>query len=595
MIALSFSMLILLLCGAGFGLIACFQEGINPGGRIALGAALGLGLLSLLTFALCALNLYNSHVLACAFFLLFLVSIKSTFKMIDSCYTLSRTAILVMYTDKISAFGACFLGTLLFFLHVNAYQAIWSPDAIEYHMTIPKLYWENGGFLELPHLLFSNFPMVGEMIYINSLALGSDILSQHFNVFALVICVFLSYSLFRRHIGRRYSLVGCSILVLIPGVYIFTPIPHIDIYLMLFGLAAWLATLEYERKPTAGAAALFAVFVALLAGTKMVGYFFGALYYLMFMRVAFVRCKTNWIHHSFVAFWVACGVFCIWPLKSLWYTGNPVYPFAYPLFGGRHWSMDAHQALQNYLQTFQTPLTFEGVTSLTRKFFISPDRWLEETLGGVFLIPLLLLTMPEAFRKVRAELFVCCVGILATLQISAQTRYLSSILPLLVLLVLYTTQKMEALSPIKAICLKVGVFAHVAVSLAFFFMINVYGFLPLFGLAEFDYKKQNTLYYKSIEYINTNLPRDVKILMWRSRGYYLDRPFMPFTAKEQGLINRDNLKTSDALYNRLHQLGVTHIIEDKDFYSFAHTFPEFINENCIVVYETQKELLYEIQ
>ena len=77
-----------------------------------------------------------------------------------------------------------------------------------------------------------------------------------------------------------------------------------------------------------------------------------------------------------------------------------------------------------------------------------------------------------------------------------------------------------------------------------------------------DYLTQNLggLYTVS-QYINENLPKDAKIIMYQEvRGYYIDRDYLWGNPEHHDMIPYDTFKTPDDLLNGLRKIGVTHIL-----------------------------------
>jgi hypothetical protein len=71
--------------------------------------------------------------------------------------------------------------------------------------------------------------------------------------------------------------------------------------------------------------------------------------------------------------------------------------------------------------------------------------------------------------------------------------------------------------------------------------------------------------YPVMEWANANLPRRSHVLLFQDvRGYYLDRPYLWGDPLNQQLIRYRAFSTSSELWQRLRELGVTHILIHRD-------------------------------
>ena len=82
------------------------------------------------------------------------------------------------------------------------------------------------------------------------------------------------------------------------------------------------------------------------------------------------------------------------------------------------------------------------------------------------------------------------------------------------------------------------------------------------GLGSRDsYLTERVQYYDSYLYINENLPEDAGVLIPRSFGYYLDRRYLPWLQKDQGVIDHREMTTPARLRQKLDSLGLSYVVE----------------------------------
>jgi hypothetical protein len=89
-------------------------------------------------------------------------------------------------------------------------------DSLVYHLTIPKIYLQDGGIHFIPWLTHSNFPFTLEMLYTLGLSLRDQSLAKlfHFGCGWLTLCAVFAYG--RRWWGERAGWIGAAVFAAIP-------------------------------------------------------------------------------------------------------------------------------------------------------------------------------------------------------------------------------------------------------------------------------------------------------------------------------------------------------------------------------------------
>lgn len=229
---------------------------------------------------------------------------------------------------------ACLAGSL-----VSAFNL---PDAMEwdslsYHLAAPKQYLAAGRIVFLPTDHHSNFPFLTQMLYTLGLALQGPALAKLIHWWCFVLLLIAVAGLGDRAARPGAGAFAAALCALTPVALWEAGTAYIDIAQALmttvaFALAADYATSRSDR--IAGAAGLFA---GLALGVKTLSLVPAAL-------------LGGWVLVSgrrprAVLAYAACAVALGAPfyVKAWVQTGNPVYPFAYKLFGGRYWNADLAQ------------------------------------------------------------------------------------------------------------------------------------------------------------------------------------------------------------------------------------------------------------
>ena len=231
-------------------------------------------------------------------------------------------------------------------------------DAVEYHLEGPKEYYQSGRISFLPHNVYTSMPFNVEMLHLlgmevlddwwSGALVGQLLVALHAPAAAAMIALTA-----RRLLGSpRAAWVGSVVYLTTPWIYRIATIPYVEGPLCYYHAALiWItARTVAEAQPAikgpdpdfAGgrpSPVLSWAAVGMLAGGAMGCKYPGLIsavlpFGLVALLEAFRR-RSLWIVVFFALGWAA--VMSPWLIKNLIDTGNPVYPLAYRVFGGRHW------------------------------------------------------------------------------------------------------------------------------------------------------------------------------------------------------------------------------------------------------------------
>jgi len=239
-----------------------------------------------------------------------------------------------------------------------------------------------------------------------------------------------------------------------------------------------------------------------------------------------------------------------WYLKTLIYTGNPVYPFFYSIFGGRDWTSELarnYAASQTEFGMGGGPANFLLLPyNLTLHWTAFCDRgqpWL--IVGPILLVavPLLLLARRKSTagatdasggfltRSIEHKLIGLTLFFVAQLAIwfglTQQSRYLIPGFAILAVIIAGTAYADERLR-VTRIALHVT-FAATA-------LVGIWALAPFIRSAapvvfgsetQSEYLSRTLPIYGAQEWINDNTPPDASIALFGdTRGFYLNRPYV---------------------------------------------------------------------
>ncbi|MGD9722748.1 MAG: ArnT family glycosyltransferase [Pirellulales bacterium] len=222
-------------------------------------------------------------------------------------------------------------------------------DVREYHLQAPKEFFEQGRVTFLPHNVYANMPLGTEMLSLLGMiaardgwtgALVGKVLIASFAPLAALLLVAAG----RRVATRDAGVVAALVYISIPWIALVSMQGLVEGAFAFYWLAALVAVLLWQQRHGADARAHRLLWLA--------GFLAGGAVSTKYPAVVFcVVPLAGWIAYAslrqgftppgiarlrpllaFLAFVVlGCG---LWLAKNAAFTGNPVYPLAYELFGG---------------------------------------------------------------------------------------------------------------------------------------------------------------------------------------------------------------------------------------------------------------------
>ena len=219
-------------------------------------------------------------------------------------------------------------------------------DILEYHLQLPREYYDAGSISTLTHNVYSHYPLGSEMLYLLGMCLrggphAGAYLAQLMNgLFAIVAVVGVFGALREDDDFAARATIG--VLATAPVVLYFSWIAMAEMsqfcYLAL-GLV-WLR--EWLRHPAGRCALWLGAMAGAACAMKYlsVGLIAGPL--LVVMLAVSVR-SVRRIGQFGLAAAMTAALFAPWLVRNAAATGNPVFPLATSVFGAAHWSQELAQ------------------------------------------------------------------------------------------------------------------------------------------------------------------------------------------------------------------------------------------------------------
>jgi 4-amino-4-deoxy-L-arabinose transferase-like glycosyltransferase len=481
-------------------------------------------------------------------------------------------------------------------------------DSLTYHLAVPAQYLRAGKVVELNYDHHSYFPFTLEMLYALGLAARGAVFAKLFHWLMLPIGALALVAIGKRAHSARVGLIAAALYASMPMVLQEASTAYIDLGFSAF---AFLAVLCFCGAPSRehGQNWLWCgAFCGFCLGTKYFGAlvfgFLGIWFLLEGRRVSVesvpvdgeVSRKLNWRHLALYA--IPALVFgAPWYIRNVLWTGSPVFPFAYSLFGGAGWTSemavkyDASQAIYGFGKSlpdlillpwrlamtplnagvFNTGVKGQPFWPLIPGPIADPQQGLFEVQGlfvNIFPGPTLFaLGIPALFLRGKPREVALCAWFFGFLWFfwaftSQQIRYL---LPALGLLALVSGWGAVEMAPRLRMTRAVGGL-FLTLWLLFSPALTLWrarsNFAVLTGATSGEtYLRRSFAAYDAMSYANQNTPQDAKFAVYgEPRCFYLDRAYFWADQGHNTLIDYTKLKDGAALTKALRDLGATHLL-----------------------------------
>ena len=362
-------------------------------------------------------------------------------------------------------------------------------DVVEYHLQVPREWYESGRIRPLAHNVFSHFPLGVEVHYLLAMHLRGGpwagmYVAQLMHVAFVAVSVVAVYGV-ARELRARHAVVGALAAAISPWLILLAPIAYNEGGLLLYGTLAIGLTLVAMRSPTplrmialAGAMAGFA------SGTKLT-----AVPTVLFaVPVAMIVCaflplparegrgeealsdgsrstpmpassppstggrggRSRALVTAALFVAVAVVVVSPWLLRGLAWTGNPVFPEATRLLGHGHFSeaqaerwQYAHAPREDQRAPTARLDAFAKQVLLDWRFgyFLLPLgiaaaglEWQQRETWCVLLILLLLTTVWLVFTHLQGRFFVLAIPLVGLLIAQVRNPRAAAVLAAFVVL-----------------------------------------------------------------------------------------------------------------------------------------------------------------
>ena len=501
-------------------------------------------------------------------------------------------------------------------------------DSLVYHLLCPKEYLKVGRLVHIDGNIFSAFPKGHEVLMTLLLSNGGDRAAQGFSILQQVAAIGGLYSLTRLMAGPWSSAVCAIGYATVPPVIYFTGCGYVEPALvMTLGaslLVLFLSLRSGWEGSMAGGMGLGPISLIGFLGGWMVALKYSGLIYLGLIGLALLWSYRRVPPKKALS---AIGVFSLSASPGFcwmgwnWITlGNPVYPMAWFLFGGKSWDEARAVAMSLYFDAYGMGRNLFDYLILPWRLAFSGgfDTIRFDGAIGPFLLIFIILAVASVIGLVRrrsAAVMAKEIGLMFVVSAAFfvyGTQQIRFWLPSQMLACAFAAPAVERLvSWAKNRLLMKVLFLILIGSLVWnmwflgkqFLAVGYYK--PVLGMEEeraFLIRKVPG--YPALEFINRNLPEDSHTLcVWTGAyGYYINHKYYSDTFIEdvtlKGFIHKS--VNGKELSQRLIQAGFSHlflnlsILEKNMEQGERVIFGEFLRKGSLELFRYQNYGVYEI-
>jgi len=471
----------------------------------------------------------------------------------------------------------------------RALDPVLEHDDNVYHLLLPKLYLGSHALVQLPLNLFANMPHVVEVLDTFPMAIGDytapKLLTLSFALWTIVgIAAFVA-----PRAGRTAAGIAALMFVSGKNVQWHLGLGYVEPVIGAYLLGGMLALLAWSETRNAGYLAIVGVAVGVACAAKYSAWFPAAA--LAAASVAATVAAPGAaaapaaagapsparrpLRLLLPAAAIALAIVSPWLVKNALFTGNPIYPNAYRLLGGREWS-DV-QALHLARMERSADAGRAGIAGIAAiPFDLSVrDRAFECPSASIALFAFFLVALgrPSSWRGRDGVLpLAAALGFLAWALSVRQGRFLVAWIPVMTLsasLALVPLRaRPRALAAIAALVLVAGVFQIAT---------QKFEYNPKFHLltrprADFVGGNAN---YELCRFLNAAVPPEGKVLaLWDNRFFFLERPFAGDSVYEapSGLAWLRRCDEAAAFAREVASAGYTHVV------IYTTPFHDYVND-----------------
>jgi len=469
-------------------------------------------------------------------------------------------------------------------------------DGLAEHLAMAKEWVKAGRIIPLWYDHHSQFPATLQMLYALALLLRGATAAKLFHFSFGLIALGAVFVLTRRHLSGAAAPWAAVMLAATPVFSWLMGAASVDLAVVACVLLAVHFFLEWISSGAVRDAALGGLLGGAAMAFKMQGIAYFGLLLIFALYIAWRQRRQETQRWRAVALFATVGLLVAspWYIKSWVITGNPVYPFAYSIFGGKQWSVQQAQWYRHY----QLQL---GPGELPPRQILASMPWYGRLFAGprqplrLLLAPFNVTLNPPAFTdpvSAAAAVMFFAIGPLYLIFVPmllflprrpGKLKVLLLLFGLLWVWWLYSMQQSRFLLPTLAILAPAGAYAlhrctqhkgvlrgtTLAVVMTWLVIIllikaiSLYTALPVVAgtVNQEQYLASSLEPYPVISYINSYTPPDAKVISYGEvRLFYLERDYLWGDPVYHRMIIYDTMTGPEDLLAAYNRLGITYVL-----------------------------------
>ena len=524
-----------------------------------------------------------------------------------------------------------------------------SRDALTHHLAVPKLYLKQGGIYEIPHVVFSYYPMNVDLLYLIPLYFGNDIATKYIHFSFALLTAWMIFNYLHKRIDLFYALLGTLFFLSLPLIVKLSITVYVDLGLVFFSTASIIYIFKWiESRFKLKHLIISAGWCGLSLGTKYNGL---VILILLTLFIPFVYVRNGHggrliqgkaVGCAAIFMAVALLIFSPWMIRNYHWKQNPIYPLYHSWFS--HQKIPAPADITNgndsnnrktdakvkvdssrsqeriglfgYRKIFYNESWWEIALVPLRIFFTGKDGDPQQFDGKLnpflFLLPFFaFIRFPKGQSQFETEKWIWLVFSLLFLLITffkteMRIRYIAPIVPPLIILSMMGLHQINvivltrypagsSIIPRAAITVVTGMMLLINAVYVMhqFSEVQPIGYLSgRVGRDEYieTYRKE----YPVVQYANTNLPATVKILsiFLGNRIYHSDKTMISDPGMLLKAVRRSDSPKKISM--GLRKSGLTHLIIRMDLFEgwIDNNFDENEIELIKLFFKENMQLIY---
>ncbi|MBI5210783.1 MAG: hypothetical protein HY927_12505 [Elusimicrobia bacterium] len=554
-------------------------RGASEGERVVVESAVGLGALSYGLFAMGLAGLWTSWPLAIAAALCLWparAGLRSLVRAVSIPGPGGWLGALLALPIALAALQALFIA--------NAPPADW--DSLAVHLEVPRIYARAGAMVPVTWMLHGTNAMAAELLYVPALVWGDARLAQMVMVLFQALMAGAVWTAGRSLCGEgakpaaAWALAAAAVFLADPAVSDMAGTTGTDFAVGLFGMLSFWSAWRFHGNGERSWLWVSGAMAGLACASKLSGLMLAAA---LAPLVFAAGCRHGKPWRVILAWGAGTLAFCApWYLRAAILTGNPVWPH----FGGFFapdsrtlWlAARAHAGVAAGMGAGWTDLLLLPV-----RLMLHPDAFQGEPRALLVALALLAAFQARRIGKDGFAVWVMCYALLygvCWFKVQQLWRYLIPVIPWLALLASRWAWTLWCAGDR-------GRWRAAALALALLPAMRLAAnneVFPVLGLRpsepgvspETAYLRRRLDCYEAMEYVNANLPKQARVLLYREiRGYYLERAYVIGDPQSELLLGYETVHSAEELDRRLRALGVSHVLVNPRRVTFSSRVEEF--------------------